>query len=309
MDRIAREENLYDDSYKHLHPKRYIRIGLSQDGMKVDRPLINAVLKQFNLYMKDAEALYDNGTDLMEDIGFEEYAVKRFSEWLQQTFDENDHLVKVCHRIFSHRMDYETLITGCESMNDVSTNQLGSYDECEGAHPIIPDGMENFINSLKNKLPSETVKFDHIVKNVTQCSKTGKETVKESVSNHYSECVSVTCDNGVTIEADFVIITCSLNVLKSCHQSMFTPALPCNKIAAMNKLEMGTVDKIFLTFDDLSFIPDGVAGLMLFWDDPYTKEETIETAWLKRCGSFHICDRYKDSLVGKFAQCQKQGPK
>ncbi len=52
------------------------------------------------------------------------------------------------------------------------------------------------------------------------------------------------------LEADFVLVTCSLGVLKARAETLFEPALPERKLEAIRKIEIGSVDKIFLEFED-----------------------------------------------------------
>lgn len=60
--------------------------------------------------------------------------------------------------------------------------------------------------------------------------------------------------NGEEARFDAVIITLPLGVLKS-GKVRFTPALPEDKQTAINRLGMGTLDKVYLLFDTP------------FWDD------------------------------------------
>ena len=60
--------------------------------------------------------------------------------------------------------------------------------------------------------------------------------------------VTIACRNGATVEADAAIVTVSLGVLKAQHGTLFDPPLPPAKQAALERLQIGTVDKLFLDF-------------------------------------------------------------
>jgi spermine oxidase len=60
--------------------------------------------------------------------------------------------------------------------------------------------------------------------------------------------VQVSCANGVTLQADAVVVTASLGVLKAQHGQLFEPPLPGHTRAAIERLCIGTVDKLFLDF-------------------------------------------------------------
>jgi spermine oxidase len=50
------------------------------------------------------------------------------------------------------------------------------------------------------------------------------------------------------VEADHVILTVSLGVLKSLSGGLFTPPLPHRKLKAISALGFGVMDKILLRF-------------------------------------------------------------
>lgn len=61
--------------------------------------------------------------------------------------------------------------------------------------------------------------------------------------------VTIECWDGSSYDADHVISTVSLGVLKECHLRMFNPELPAAKQKAIDGLTLGTVDKIYLEFN------------------------------------------------------------
>lgn len=63
------------------------------------------------------------------------------------------------------------------------------------------------------------------------------------------EQVIISCADGSKYEADHVIFTGSVGVLKARHKQLFTPSLPAEKIKAIGNTGFGTLDKIFLEFD------------------------------------------------------------
>jgi spermine oxidase len=59
----------------------------------------------------------------------------------------------------------------------------------------------------------------------------------------------VTLDNGQKFEADHVIFTPSLGVLKENYKTLFTPALPPWKSRAIIASGYGTLEKMFFEFE------------------------------------------------------------
>jgi spermine oxidase len=60
--------------------------------------------------------------------------------------------------------------------------------------------------------------------------------------------VSIACANGATLQADVALVTLPLGVLKVQHRQLFSPPLPPAKVAAIERMRIGTVDKLFLDF-------------------------------------------------------------
>lgn len=65
----------------------------------------------------------------------------------------------------------------------------------------------------------------------------------------------VKCADGSIYEADHVIVTVSLGVLKANYKNLFTPALDDKKVAIIENYAYGSVGKVFLEFEEI------------FWDD------------------------------------------
>jgi spermine oxidase len=61
--------------------------------------------------------------------------------------------------------------------------------------------------------------------------------------------IRVTCSDNTTFEADHVIVTVPLGVLKRDYTTMFTPELPLSKRNAIEGLSVGTMNKILLEFE------------------------------------------------------------
>jgi spermine oxidase len=107
-----------------------------------------------------------------------------------------------------------------------------------------------------------------------------KEVVNIDWSN---DKIVIKCADGSTFNADHVIVTVSLGVLKDRHTSLFTPNLPANNIQAIENYGFGAVGKIFLEFDE-PFWPENETDFMVYyflWKDEDEKELIgTEREWL-----------------------------
>ncbi|KPJ21004.1 Spermine oxidase [Papilio machaon] len=60
--------------------------------------------------------------------------------------------------------------------------------------------------------------------------------------------VEVTCKNGEVYRANNVIVTVSIGVLKERYMTLFVPSLPEEKALAIQRLSMGVVDKVVISY-------------------------------------------------------------
>lgn len=109
----------------------------------------------------------------------------------------------------------------------------------------------------------------------------------------------VRCADGTTYDADFVIFTGSLGVLKETYKEMFVPRLPPIKSNAIEGLSIGTVDKIYLEFEK-PFWPKEWEGFSLIWtkDDVERLRKSDQPLWLEDVFGFYIVDYQPNILCG-----------
>ena len=128
----------------------------------------------------------------------------------------------------------------------------------------------DLINKLIEDFPKDAIRYGREVVNV----------------NTESDPIVIKCRNGDQFEADHVIITVSLGVLKRrCldenllpHEcSLFTPTLPVEKQEAIRKLGFGHVAKIWLQFDQEIYKHNSETTMMLWLpedkNDPIIQEK------------------------------------
>lgn len=76
--------------------------------------------------------------------------------------------------------------------------------------------------------------------------------------------IKVRTEKGETFAAKAVICTISVGVLKDCHMNIFSPPLPTLHRNVIEKIGFGTINKIFLHFDE-RWWDDDWQGLQLVW--------------------------------------------
>jgi len=114
-----------------------------------------------------------------------------------------------------------------------------------------------------------------------------------------SHAVCVECSNGKKFYADICLVTISLGYLKQHSARLFNPPLPDSKVEAIQRVAMGTCNKIILEFDG-QVLPDGIFRLEMVWDYSNDEGETVADRWHKKIGSFEaVAD---DVLMGERAR-------
>ncbi|DAZ99632.1 TPA: hypothetical protein N0F65_001869 [Lagenidium giganteum] len=117
--------------------------------------------------------------------------------------------------------------------------QLEDFEDVElfgdnpGPHCIVPAGMERFIDAL-SKPVQESIRTNTRVDRIDRASGSDGRTL-------------VQCSNGVTYDAEHVLVTTSLGYLKT-SELRFEPALPEAKQAAIDRSQMGHYMKVLLRF-------------------------------------------------------------
>ncbi|QJQ33489.1 NAD(P)-binding protein [Sphingomonas lacunae] len=111
----------------------------------------------------------------------------------------------------------------------LSTRSLDDGEEFEGEDALFPGGYGQIIDHLARGID---VRLNHVVSGVTV----------------RGNGVSVTLADGRRIDADHVLVTVPLGVLKA-GDITFDPPLPADKRGAIDRLGMGLLNKHWLRFD------------------------------------------------------------
>ncbi|KAI1499172.1 vacuolar protein sorting 33A-like protein [Biscogniauxia marginata] len=135
-------------------------------------------------------------------------------------------------------------VANLEYSNATNYHQLsiGGWDidagnEWEGKHTMVVGGYQSVVAGLASSPSRLDVRKETIVKEIFY-DPDGSGTAR------------VKCENGSTFEADYVVSTIPLGVLK--HESVeFHPPLPSTKTEAIGRLGYGILNKIILVYDEV----------------------------------------------------------
>ena len=125
-----------------------------------------------------------------------------------------------------------------EDLSNISADNFGSLIEIPGGSVRVPLGFVGVLAPLLRDLPECAIKYCKAVENIrwgSICPMGGPRAI-------------VRCYDGEELQADYVLITVSLGVLKAMANTLFCPALSAEKTEAISNLGYGYVNKIFLEY-------------------------------------------------------------
>ena len=206
-----------------------------------------------------AESDYDNAV-LYNQAGQEQEPVDEalWRDFMRLAYELPDKSLQAVFEQFAstHGLDDDDRLLWLHSLSsmfehefaaDISDLSIMSYDgpsTLRGGDVVFPGGYSQIVDVLA---AGRDIRLNHAVAGI----------------DYSRNAVAVTTDSGATFEADRVVVTVPLGLLKSGHIS-FAPSLPPAKRDAIDALEMGILNRTCLLFDDVFWPRDvewiGYAG-------------------------------------------------
>ena len=246
--------------------------------------------------MSEFDDIYDANNPLPPetDQSIESATRGAFPAFLEQRRSKEHYL---CEQILNHKLAFETTLTGCDSMTEASLNQSGSYMEYDGPDPEIPAGFIQVVKCLAENIPDEKIRLNCPVTNINYgnaLSGDGNASNGNAKLEENRSKIEITLETGHKEQFDHVVVTSSINFLKQNHKTFFKPPLDSPKQEALSRTAMGTVDKIFLQFPHLDFIPSTWRIICFVWPLDVDRGE-----WTSRMHAFAVVNTPKqDTLSG-----------
>ncbi|XP_049295110.1 uncharacterized protein LOC125770013 [Anopheles funestus] len=196
---------------------------------------------------------------------------------------------------FFHK--FENSIEASDSWFDTSGPGYLHYWECDGDLLLNwrDKGYRTVLEILMKRHPLPTATDAINLEDYTHFNKT---VANINWTAGPDSLVSIRCTDNSVYDADHVICTISLGVLKERYQTLFTPDLPPIKRNAIQGLTIGTVNKLFLEFDK-PFWAKGWQGLSLIWNQTDLDEvRKMPDSWMEDVFGFYIVDYQPNVLCG-----------
>ncbi|KAL7016905.1 hypothetical protein ACKWTF_010193 [Chironomus riparius] len=184
-----------------------------------------------------------------------------------------------------------------KSWFDMSAKLSAQEDEAGGNlhNTWKKQGFKTVFDFISKKLPDPSQHID--IDSKVQLNKKVTN-INYNVIDANSKAV-ITCADGSSYEAKHVIFTPSLGVLKKYHESLFTPALPEQKVLAIKTWGFGAAGKVFLEFDEPFWSEEGepfVAYEFLWLDVDKDEAKAYNREWMLGISAFYIVDEFPNML-------------
>ncbi|XP_052846795.1 LOW QUALITY PROTEIN: spermine oxidase [Drosophila gunungcola] len=178
---------------------------------------------------------------------------------------------------------HESSIFGADNLYEVSARSHVECDACDGDKLLHwgSKGFQRFLRLLMKVSENEPESLGLLEGHV----RLGKKVTQVELAAPHK--VILRCEDGDYFEADHVICTVSLGVLQEQHEKLFVPPLPPAKVNAIRSLTLGTVNKLFMEFEQQPF-PDDWVGFFCLWLEHDLRElRKTEHFWLEGITGCH----------------------
>ena len=209
------------------------------------------------------EATNKLGGRIQKDETFADFPIDLGAEWIHEDKSILNYLINQP----GNEPDVETILYQPMNVQEVVGNTISQISNQD-----MVDYYANYITEYKFK---NTTWYDFIYENFTQnIEQNIIYNSKVTTIDYSGDQVVLTTDNGTEYQAEKVILTVSLGVLKS-NVITFNPSLPAEKITAIQAVEFLPGFKLFMRFSN-QFYPDVItcetsSGEKTYYDVAYDK--------------------------------------
>lgn len=252
----------FAENFDLIHPQLseeaegdYIR----EDGMKFDEFFVKKVDFKFGQILEECEELVHKKND--ENFEFpksiDDLVNLKFKIFVDELETEEEK-TKAMQLLDWHRK-FQIIDNSCLKFDDISAKDWGNYsfngESCQ-AHLNVKGGTNRIVDKLEESLENHI----ELNKNV-QLIYWKSEQYKER-----KNLITVKCKDGSIYTTNNLICSFSIGVLKKHHLELFSPPLPLKYREVIDKIGFGTINKIFLHFDE-KWWDDDWKGLQMIWND------------------------------------------
>ena len=203
--------------------------------------------------------------------------------------DVTDH--QLLWSIFDWYMVFENIDNACDDLSQLSLTGFSEWVDCPGVKLInFQNGYESVLHSFLQEIPNDWLKLNRTVRGIS---------LNHDDQENNDQRITIETDHEL-FHADHVIMTISLGCLKSClkQKQFFHPALPLDKCQLISSLGFGTINKIFLKFQERFWTQSNFA-VRFIWTGKKNDGDSKEfPSWVHHISGFDAARGHDDVLVG-----------
>ncbi|KAL2650273.1 hypothetical protein R1flu_018401 [Riccia fluitans] len=295
----------------------------TEDGEDVDEKIVAPVEEFFNDLLTEMK---DEQSRAPRDQTVGEFLRNRFCSFLadQQCAAKSaqcpwsDEKLLQAEAVFRSKEYLERIVTSADSLSDLDMTGYQEYKQFGGEDRTIAKGYSTVLRELSRVLPDGAIQYKKKVEKIVWD--------QEGTTSVYP--VTVVCEDGSVEQADHVILTVSLGVLKQATLppsvnnratfieekvgddaviagSFFDPPLPVWKLDPIAKLGFGVVNKLFVEIEPGNGRVHKPLRLIFKTKEEEQKQEELAAAaapggcpqLLRKCFSIHPINKMSHVLV------------
>ncbi|KAG7269499.1 hypothetical protein CRUP_027917 [Coryphaenoides rupestris] len=278
-----------------LYGKEGVAHYQTSSSRRIPKDLVEEFSDLYNEVYKLTQEFFQNGkpvcAESQNSVGV--FTRDRVRRRITTDPDDSDATKSLKLSLLQQYLKVESCESSSPSMDEVSLSEFGEWTEIPGAHHVIPGGFMQIVDILARGVPSRSLSLGKPVRCIhwspsSSSSPTQQQQQQEEEGDgdhNNSEDdglilgggrpVRVECEDEERLWADHVVVTASLGVLKDRHEAMFSPPLPDDKVRAIEKLGIGTTNKIFLEYAQPFWSPE-CNSIHLVWEAEEEEEEVEE---------------------------------
>ncbi|KAG5680982.1 hypothetical protein PVAND_010456 [Polypedilum vanderplanki] len=269
----------HNELYQYANQFKMIRTELSEeaegdyireDGVHFNAFFVRKIDFKIGQLLEECEKFVEHKSDknFVFPTSIAEYVEEKFDDFLK-TLETNEERTQARQLLDWHRK-FQIIDNSCDYFNDISAKDWGNYsfngESCQ-THINVTNGMSAITDKLYEEL-----------KNFIRLNKAVKHVLWDA-----PEGIKIICEDESSYLAQNVICTFSLGVLKQHQMKMFSPPLLRKHKDVIESIGFGTINKIFLKFNERWWDKDW-KGLQMLWNDDLDEN----SHWTKYMTGFDV---------------------
>lgn len=275
--RLAKERNLLSNPESDFGIEGS-GLFYTDSGQQLNHETVNNIIEFLHEIKNEISGSELNASD--EIVSAEQIFRESFKDFIESQkcpLSDNDLL----WALFNWFIKFEVIDNSCDDLNDMSVLAYTEWQDCDGVNLInFEHGYQTLIDSLSNDIPKHFIQLEKPIKRIEICDQTQK--VKLFIQND---------ENPLLV--NHVIITCSIGYMQKNMDKFFGFQLPYKKMNVMKSIGFGTINKIYLFFDQ-PFWKSEDKGFQLIW----TQKHDDFPKWVYDISGFDLVRGQPNVIVG-----------